>query len=331
MKTSLIHISAIVQLFEIFLQARSVTSTLQLEARQSLLKILKKSQRKEAWPGRQAVLKLTTSSLSPSQSLVASFLTTYPPFESIVLLHIWQLALASDDCSLATIKNYRFDIRQFIDFHQELSVSKLLQKPKVISFLKSQANTQSKATLTRKLSSITQFAKFAQEQGWAVDAYHQILPLNQHSSVTIDQVSTQSTQPKSTLPNHSGFFSNLKKSLISPTFSRNKSHNFPGCWQLPLDHLLQNQALNSQPNSNQSPSHNQPTSQSISSSQPSKPTALHFQDARTRLNQRLLSLSQQFAQTQKKPVAALVELRFRSIGSARYWLLWLPTVWSRSK
>jgi len=102
------------------------------------------------------------SSLSAIQlttlPLLIQFVNEYPPHQTNVFLQEFLLALKKDGCSNSTVKNYRSDISQFIDFCDENEIESLLTKTKLDNFYRYQKENKLKdSTIKRKMSSIVQF------------------------------------------------------------------------------------------------------------------------------------------------------------------------------
>jgi len=76
------------------------------------------------------------------------------------------LALKASDCSPSTLRNYRSDINQFIEFTGENRIVSLITKPQLDQFALNQSKKGLKrASVMRKLSSITQFGLWAEGLG----------------------------------------------------------------------------------------------------------------------------------------------------------------------
>ena len=76
------------------------------------------------------------------------------------------LAVKSDGCSQSTVRNYRSDINQFLDFLENPTLSELGSKPKLLAFALYQREKGLKDnTVKRKLVSITQFKAWLKEEG----------------------------------------------------------------------------------------------------------------------------------------------------------------------
>ncbi|MFH1967355.1 MAG: site-specific integrase, partial [Patescibacteria group bacterium] len=125
--------------------------------------------------------KITSGRTDPaSAKLVTQFVSQYPPYQTSVFLNEYLLALSEDNCSPATIRNYRSDISQFMNHIGATELDRLLQKPKVVEFLKYQLKKDLKqSSIKRKLSSITQFGLWAEKRGLVTRVAPWINQLNQ--------------------------------------------------------------------------------------------------------------------------------------------------------
>ena len=98
--------------------------------------------------------------------LLIQFINEYPPYQTNVFLQEFLLALKKDGCSNSTIKNYRSDISQFIDFCEEIEIESLLTKTKLDNFYRFQKEKRLKdSTIKRKFSSIVQFGIWMKTEG----------------------------------------------------------------------------------------------------------------------------------------------------------------------
>ena len=76
------------------------------------------------------------------------------------------LAVAKTGCSPSTIRNYRSDINQFLDFTESKDLNDLRNKPKLLAFAHYQKDKGLKeSSVKRKLVSITQFKIWLKQQG----------------------------------------------------------------------------------------------------------------------------------------------------------------------
>ena len=76
------------------------------------------------------------------------------------------LAVAKTGCSSSTIRNYRSDINQFLDFADSKDLDDLRNKPKLLAFAHYQRDRGLKEnSVKRKLVSITQFKIWLKQQG----------------------------------------------------------------------------------------------------------------------------------------------------------------------
>jgi hypothetical protein len=112
-----------------------------------------------------AYLRQTTVPAEPKHQL-ALFFEQIPKLLTRLQLQEFVLALKESNCSISTIKNYRSDIGQFLDFAQDSDLATLLTKPKINSFVRYQKQKGLKqSSITRKLKSIAQFGLWAREAG----------------------------------------------------------------------------------------------------------------------------------------------------------------------
>jgi len=82
-------------------------------------------------------------------------------------LNHYILALKSNDCSAATLRNYRSDINQFFDFGDSTELATLITKPKIQAFLDHELEKGlSPASIRRKRSSLSLFATWLSQTGW---------------------------------------------------------------------------------------------------------------------------------------------------------------------
>jgi len=81
-------------------------------------------------------------------------------------LKTYLLAVAKTGCSSSTIRNYRSDINQFLDFADSNDLNDLRNKPKLLAFAHYQREKGLKEnSIKRKLISITQFKIWLKQQG----------------------------------------------------------------------------------------------------------------------------------------------------------------------
>lgn len=83
-----------------------------------------------------------------------------------VYLSDYLLALKEDDCSNSTIRNYRSDINQFLEFLQSSDLESVKSKPKLLAFAQLQREKGlTENSIKRKLTSITLFKMWLKRQG----------------------------------------------------------------------------------------------------------------------------------------------------------------------
>jgi len=117
--------------------------------------------------GRDGKKKKSPSLNHANTNLLANQLTKLPDYQITSLLKNYLQALKDDQCSSATIRNYRSDIKQFIDFIGGENIEKILTKPKLNAFETYQREKGLKeASIRRKVTSITQFALWSKKQGY---------------------------------------------------------------------------------------------------------------------------------------------------------------------
>lgn len=81
-------------------------------------------------------------------------------------LNDYLLAVNKTGCSSATVRNYRSDINQFLEFLGNFTLNDLRNKPKLLAFAHYQRDKGLKEnSVKRKLVSITQFKNWLKEQG----------------------------------------------------------------------------------------------------------------------------------------------------------------------
>ncbi len=152
------------------------------------------------------------------QPLLHQFARLYFISQAGVALQTYLLALHRAHCSPQTIKGYRSDIGQFIAFIQQSSLTQILTKPKLLSFLENSLfQGQSISTVKRKLSSITQFALWLQKEGFVEHGFSEIVALNAQAE-----------------PHLTRMASGLKTKKLPKTPKQTPSANKKQLWQLPL-------------------------------------------------------------------------------------------------
>ncbi len=109
----------------------------------------------------------TTTGITKFPSIVKQFFQDYRVSQAGVALHKYLLALQTAGRLPATVKNYRSDIGQFLNFAPAKSPDQLVQKTEVARFLEfEQQRGSSQATIHRKVASLSQFFQWLQENGW---------------------------------------------------------------------------------------------------------------------------------------------------------------------
>lgn len=167
-----IYITSIINAFSAFLKLRAVADDVREQSTLLLLHFLNEKQDFQAWEisELQAFLEkpavVSQFSVEPKQH-VMQFVKYYPPYQANVMVHEYMLALQAEGCSPSTIKNYRSDINQFLQYSHQTLIKDAIQKPKVVKFLKYQhQKSLKKSSVRRKLVSITQFAQWSAKQGF---------------------------------------------------------------------------------------------------------------------------------------------------------------------
>ena len=104
--------------------------------------------------------------------------------------------------SKATIKNYRSDLNQFIEFSQTSNLEALLSRSQVIMFIRFQIQKGLKAnSVIRKIASITQFALWNHEQKFYSGDVEWLRLLTHRralESSNLDQLTVEPAQPQPT-------------------------------------------------------------------------------------------------------------------------------------
>ena len=81
-------------------------------------------------------------------------------------LNTYLLAVKNNACSAATVRNYKSDIKQFLDFLGEENLDGLGSKPKLLAFAKYQREKGLKdSSIKRKIVSIGQFKSWLKTEG----------------------------------------------------------------------------------------------------------------------------------------------------------------------
>ena len=195
------HLTSIIKSFSLYLDRLKLDSKIKEVALLAFLDFLKTKKNLNHWSNTEIDRFLAKnasrySHLVQIRSVLDQFVNYYPPYQSTVFLNEFLLALSADNCSYATLKNYRSDIGQFITFAKETKLKKLITKPKVVSFLKYQAQKGLKpASIKRKLASISQFALWAKERGLIDDNLKWLETLKQQD-LNLNKLDNQKATPK---------------------------------------------------------------------------------------------------------------------------------------
>ena len=108
---------------------------------------------------------------SPKCTSQISFVGQYTPLEVDVFLHEFLSSLKANKRSNSTIKNYRSDIQHFSNFVKNKKIEQLFEPENLRSFVHQQIKSGLKvSTVKRKLSSISQFALWAENEKIVKDA-----------------------------------------------------------------------------------------------------------------------------------------------------------------
>ena len=137
------YFSTLIALFAAFARKHAVSDQQSAAATVLLSDFLSSTPSTDHWTAE--TLKLFVTSHPAGQAydkaavaLVSSWFSQYPPHQSNVAAQQYLLALKADNCSDSTIKNYRSDIGQFLQFVGQSELETAFQKPKVIAFLRYQ-------------------------------------------------------------------------------------------------------------------------------------------------------------------------------------------------
>src|SRR5690606_16209950 len=115
------YLASILDTFAAFLELQEVESSDRDAATLLFIYFLEKKQDYDRWTEAELATFLEKNpearqfAQTPKQ-LVRQFVSDYPPYQTNVLLYQYLLALRSEGCSDSTIKNYRSDINQFLQF-----------------------------------------------------------------------------------------------------------------------------------------------------------------------------------------------------------------------
>jgi glycine cleavage system H lipoate-binding protein len=111
-------------------------------------------------------------------SAIQNWLENYPPQQSTVALHHYLLTLKADGCSNSTIRNYRSDIGQFLQFASRSQLQEAFQKSTVVDFLLYQREKGLKSSSARrKMISLTQFSLWAEQNDYLLEPIDWIVQL----------------------------------------------------------------------------------------------------------------------------------------------------------
>jgi hypothetical protein len=171
------YITSLLSVFSTFLENLSVSKDLALLTTEKFVVFLSNRQQADQnWSQNWSINELEnfiSAQNVPHKSavLMRKFVTNYTPFEVDVYLHAFLSAIKLDNKSNSTVKNYRSDIQQFVGVVQTHKIQHLFEPDKLRTFVQEQLKHGIKvSTIKRKLSSITQFAAWAEAEGIVKDA-----------------------------------------------------------------------------------------------------------------------------------------------------------------
>ncbi|MBT3249409.1 MAG: site-specific integrase [Candidatus Pacebacteria bacterium] len=165
------YLTSLHKSFSAFLTQNYITGDIARQAGNLYLKLLGWKTDYTTWSIKEVNQFLTETQIntpvSPQvQSLLTQFVKDFPPHQANIFLHEYLLAVKRDGCSPATIRNYRSDIRQYVRFSATGELKTLFTKPKLAEFVGYQLEKGLKeSSITRKLSSISQFGWWLQTEG----------------------------------------------------------------------------------------------------------------------------------------------------------------------
>lgn len=166
------YITSILSVFSTFLESLSVSRNLTLLTTEKFVVFITNKKNLTEW-SLTDIEKFITDENVPHKSavLLRKFISQYTPHEVDVFLHEFLTSLKTDNRSDSTIKNYRSDIQQFIASAQVTQIASLFKPDLVRAFVHEQLKTGLKlSTIRRKLTSISQFATWAESESLVKDA-----------------------------------------------------------------------------------------------------------------------------------------------------------------
>lgn len=183
------YISGVLETFSTFCEKQGVSLDIQKDATLALLELLH-TLKTSNWTEKNTnhifeKVQRSTQVSSQSIAILIEFVQKYPPLQTNIFLRKFLLALIADNCSKSTLKNYASDINQFFAFCQNSDLTKVITKPKLLSFLKHEAERGSLyATAKRKLVSLNQFGLWliqidffsSSELAWLTDLNQKFSP-----------------------------------------------------------------------------------------------------------------------------------------------------------
>ncbi len=171
------YITSLLSVFSTFLETLNVSRDLALLTIEKF--IVFTTTRKEVdknWTENWQISELEkfiTAQNVPHKSavLMRKFITNYTPFEVDIYLHEFLTSLKISNRSDSTIKNYRSDIQQFTTFVGVKKLEHLFDPQNLRAFVQNQLKSGLQvSTIKRKLSSISQFALWAESEKIITDA-----------------------------------------------------------------------------------------------------------------------------------------------------------------
>ena len=165
------YLTSLHQSFATFLTQNYVSGEIARQAQNIYLKLLGWKDDYDLWSVEEierflAETQINTPISSQVKSLLIQFVKDFPPHQANIFLHQYLLAVKGNDCSPATVRNYRSDIRQYVRFSGTGKLEVLFTKPKLAKFVHQQLDKGlKKSSITRKLSSIAQFGWWLQTEG----------------------------------------------------------------------------------------------------------------------------------------------------------------------
>lgn len=302
------YFSTVNALFEAFLKNSSIESRSIVKAKVLLTSFLSSTKNADLW-NFETFQKFVSDPRRVQMSdqelieLVGSWLKQYPPHQSNVALHHYLLALKSDGCSDSTIKNYRSDIGQYLQFVGAKHLNGVFIKPKIVDFLLYQRQKGlKKSSARRKLASITQFGLWAEQTDYLLQPMPWLSELGQEfesapwknfGSELPGLSELQDLSKSSGLSESPGLLEsplNADKSEQTLGIGRNPIDSDYKYWVVPLEAIRLPAVIGLTTKENQTPGSSQETAQSR-------------QELKTQLRKNLSLLKSRFSRPQKSAVS----------------------------